>query len=584
VSGPDALIAGRYRLVNRIASGGMGIVWQAWDELLQRPVALKQLRPQPGLSDAETELTSQRAMREARITARLHHQHAVPVYDVVEYDGQPCLIMQYLPSTSLQTIVNDRGPVPPSEAARIGGQVASALAAAHAAGIVHRDVKPGNVLITEDGSAKITDFGISHALGDTTLTSTGMVTGTPAYLAPEVARGDESDFSSDVFSLGATLYAATEGVPPFGNDQNPMAVLHRVASGQVNPPHHSGPLTPLLQRMLAADPAARPPMIDVAHTLAALHSDSAAVTAVATLPLSSPPPIKPPPLPPRDRAAVRPGPAEPAAVAPMIASAAPAASAAVGPTQRIDRAGSSAPGTTALPAPGGPADRPPVAPRAADHDRDDRDDRSRTGLLAIFAVAALLIGAIVLGLVLLGGRGDDGNNANPPGSSPTSRSASQPSTAKASSTPSRTSSAASSSVASSSVASSSVATTSAPASSTTSQPTTSPSNSATQPGAPTASELAKAVRDYYNLLPDNTDGAWARLTASFQNGRAGGRQSFDRYWASTSRVTVSNVSGSPPGTVQATVNYVYQDGRRVSERNTFGLVSENGTLKINSQS
>ncbi len=581
MSGPDALIAGRYRLVNRIASGGMGIVWQAWDELLQRPVALKQLRPQPGLSDAETELTSQRAMREARITARLHHQHAVPVYDVVEYDGQPCLIMQYLPSTSLQTIVNDRGPVPPSEAARIGGQVAAALAAAHAAGIVHRDVKPGNVLITEDGSAKITDFGISHALGDTTLTSTGMVTGTPAYLAPEVARGDESDFSSDVFSLGATLYAATEGVPPFGNDQNPMAVLHKVALGKVNPPHHSGPLTPLLQRMLAADPAARPSMIDVAHTLTALHSDTAAVTAVATLPLSSPPPIKPPPLQPRQRAAVRPGPAEPAAVAPVVASAAPAAAGALGPTQRIDRGHSPAPGTTALPASGGPVDRPPADPRVRDR---DPDDRSRSGLLAIFAVAALLIGAIVLGVVLLGGRDNGGNTANPPAGASPSRSASAPSTARASSTPPRTSSPASSSVASSSVASSASATSSAPASSTTSQQPTAQSSSVSQTGAPTASELAKAVRDYYDLLPDNTDAAWARLTESFQNGRAGGRQSFDRYWAGISRVSVSNVSGSPPGTVQATVNYVYNDGRRVSDRNSFGLVSEGGTLKINSQS
>jgi serine/threonine protein kinase len=575
VSGPDALIAGRYRLVNRIASGGMGIVWQAWDELLQRPVALKQLRPQPGLSDAEAELISQRAMREARITARLHHQHAVPVYDVVEYDGQPCLIMQYLPSTSLQTIVNDRGPMAPTEAARIGGEVASALAAAHAAGIVHRDVKPGNVLIAEDGSAKITDFGISHALGDTTLTSTGMVTGTPAYLAPEVARGDESGFASDVFSLGATLYAATEGVPPFGTDQNPMAVLHRVASGQVNPPQHSGPLTPLLKRMLATDPAARPPMIDVAHTLTALHSDTAAATtAVATLPLSSPRPIKPPPLQPAGRAAVRPGPAEPAAVAPLAAPLTQAASGmATGPTERIERTGAAAAaGTTALPAPGGPADRPPVG-SGNGGDPDDREHRRSTGLLVVFAVAALLIGAIVVGIVLLGGR-DGGNTASPPASN--SRSASRPSSTPASSTPPPSTSARSSSPPASS---------SAPESSTASQSSAaqSPSNSASQPGTPSASQLAKAVRDYYGLLPEDTDAAWARLTEQFQNGRAGGRQTFDAYWAGIRRVSVSGVTGTPPGTVEATVNYVYKDGRTVSERTTFGLVSEDGILKINSQ-
>lgn len=581
MSGPDALIAGRYRLVNRIASGGMGIVWQAWDELLQRPVALKQLRPQPGLSDAEAELTSQRAMREARITARLHHQHAVPVYDVVEYDGLPCLIMQYLPSTSLQTIVNDRGTLQPTEAARIGAEVASALAAAHAVGIVHRDVKPGNVLITEDGSAKITDFGISHALGDTTLTSTGMVTGTPAYLAPEVARGAESGFASDVFSLGATLYAATEGAPPFGTDQNPMAVLHKVASGQVNPPQRSGPLTSLLLRMLAADPGNRPPMIDVAHTLKALHSDSTAPTAVATLPLSSPPPITPPPLNPQARAAVKPGPAAPAAVAPIGAGLA-AAGASAGLTQRID-SGPMAGGTTALPAsPAGPIDRGPLFPPSDDEDSDP-GRRSTTGLLIMFAVAALLIGAIVAGLVLLND-GDGNNTANPPGTTP--RTTSQPATTpSASSTPPRTTAASSSARPTTSAP----ATSSAPPRTTASQPsptpTPTPSPSASQvAGTPTSTQLAQAIRNYYGLLPRNTDAAWTRLTQQFQNGRAGGRQSFENYWDGMRSVSVSDVVGIPPNTVQATVNYGFRDGRNVSERTTFGMVSEEGVLKINSQS
>ncbi|MEO6503018.1 MAG: serine/threonine-protein kinase [Jatrophihabitantaceae bacterium] len=588
MSEPETLIAGRYRLVNRIASGGMGVVWQAWDELLHRPVALKQLRPQPGLSDAEAALTGQRAMREARITARLHHQHAVPVYDVVEYDGLPCLIMQYLPSTSLQTIVNDRGPVAPTEAARIGAEVGSALAAAHAAGIVHRDVKPGNVLIAEDGSAKITDFGISHALGDTTLTSTGMVTGTPAYLAPEVARGAESGFASDVFSLGATLYAATEGAPPFGTDQNPMAVLHKVASGRVNPPQRSGPLTPLLLRMLAADPADRPPMIDVTNTLKALHSDSGAPTAVATLPLSSPPPITPPPLKPQDQAAVRPGLAEPAAVAPIGAGlAAATAGASAGPTQRIGPGPLSMPagGTTAMPAtagpsgPSGPNSRGPIL--LPPDDDFDRERRSTTGLLIVFAVAALLIGAIVAGIVLLNG-GDGDNTANEPGA--TQRTTSQPTTTP-STTPPRTTKASSSAPATSSAPTSSAPTSSAPASTTASQPSPTSSPSASQVGgAPTASQLAQAVREYYGLLPNNTDQAWTRLTQQFQNGRAGGRQTYENYWNQIQRVSVSNVVGVPPGTVQATVTYVYNDNREISERTTFGLVSEGGTLKINSQS
>ncbi|MBV9822764.1 MAG: serine/threonine protein kinase [Actinobacteria bacterium] len=572
MSSPDTLIDGRYRLVTRIAAGGMGIVWQAWDELLQRPVAVKQLRPQPGLSDAETELISQRAMREARITARLHHQHAVPVYDVVEYQGLPCLVMQYLPSSSLQRIVNDTGPIPPIESARIGGEVAAALAAAHAAGIVHRDVKPGNILIAEDGTAKITDFGISHALGDTTLTSTGMVTGTPAYLAPEVARGEESGFASDVFSLGATLYAAIEGVPPFGSEQNPMAVLHKVASGRVNPPRRSGPLTPLLQRMLAADPAARPPMVDVAHTLTALHGDSAAATTVAALPLSSPPPVKPPPL--ADRTAVRPGPAEPAAVAPVIAPlATDAAVAAAGnPTERLGRPGAPvAPATAALPVAGRPAGPPPAGPIPGYR---DPEPRRSAGWLVALVVALLLIGALVAGFLLLnrnGGGGDTGGTGTTP--PPTSRPASSPRTT-ASTPPSSTPPPSTSPPATSSASKSSAPPSSASASTS--------STAASQ--APTASQLAKAVRDYYALLPDNTDEAWTRLTPNFQNGRAGGRDTFNNYWGQIQRVSVSNVTGSPPGTVVATVNYEYKDGRKVSERTTFGLVEQDGVLKIDSQS
>jgi hypothetical protein len=261
------LIAGRYRLVNRIAVGGMGVVWEGWDELLARRVAVKQVLIQPGLSEAEALLARHRIIREARITARLHHPHAVTIYDVVD-DGQyPCLIMQFVPSDSLNGLLRERGTLTPAQVGRIGADLASALQAAHSAGIVHRDVKPGNVLITDDGSAKLTDFGISHAAGDVTLTSTGMVSGTPAYLAPEVARGGTSGFPADVFSLGATLYASMEGTPPFGLDPNPMAVLHRVASGQLIPPKQSGALTPLVLRMMAAEPADRPTMAEVSRTL-----------------------------------------------------------------------------------------------------------------------------------------------------------------------------------------------------------------------------------------------------------------------------------------------------------------------------
>jgi serine/threonine protein kinase len=296
VAGADARVGGRYRLDRKIASGGMGSVWQAWDERLQRRVAVKQLHLQPWLPKAERDVGVQRMMREARIAARLHHPNAVQVFDVVDDGDSPCLVMEYVPSRSLQEIVAERGPLPPAEVARIGTQVAAALAAAHRAGIVHRDVKPGNVLIADDGSAKITDFGISHAFDDATLTSTGMVTGTPAYLAPEVARGAGSNFDSDVYSLGATLYMAVEGKPPFGTDENPMAILHRVTSGQWEPPTRGGPLTPTLTNMMAADPHTRPTMVDVATTLPALHplmpeGEASATTQIITQQPS--PPVTP---------------------------------------------------------------------------------------------------------------------------------------------------------------------------------------------------------------------------------------------------------------------------------------------------
>ena len=266
----EARIGGRYRLSRQLASGGMGTVWQGWDERLHRTVAIKKLHVQPGLTETERDVAVKRVIREARLTARLHHPSAVQVFDIVDDGDSPCLIMQYVPSRSLQEIVREDGPLPPDEVARIGMQVAAALAAAHRAGIVHRDVKPGNVLIAEDGTAKITDFGISRALGDTTLTSTGMVTGTPAFMAPEVARGAASDFASDVYSLGATLYMAVEGNPPYGTDENPMAVLYRVASGESDPPTRSGPLTPMLNTMMSRDAARRPSMVDVANTLPSL--------------------------------------------------------------------------------------------------------------------------------------------------------------------------------------------------------------------------------------------------------------------------------------------------------------------------
>jgi hypothetical protein len=261
------LLAGRYRVQRRLGSGAMGVVWLALDERLDRLVAVKQLWPGP----ADSGDSAQRVMREGRIAARLRHPHVVTVHDVAEDDGQPLLVMEYVPARSLATVVAEQGSLTPPVAARVGAQVAAALAAAHAAGVVHRDVKPANVLVGDDGTAKIADFGISHATGDVSITRAGVVAGTPAYLAPEVARGHSPSPDSDVYSLGATLYAAVEGRPPFGEDtDNAIAVLHRVAEGRIPPPARAGALMPVLLAMLAPEPARRPTASQVSGALEAV--------------------------------------------------------------------------------------------------------------------------------------------------------------------------------------------------------------------------------------------------------------------------------------------------------------------------
>ncbi|WP_116041332.1 serine/threonine-protein kinase [Amycolatopsis palatopharyngis] len=259
MSDEGRLVAGRYRVIQRIGTGAMGAVWQAQDEVLHRTVAIKQLLLQPGLDENEAEDARQRTMREGRIAARLHHPNAITVFDVVtDENGQPCLIMEYLASTSLAASLQERRTLPPLEVARIGAQIAAALKEAHAVGIVHRDIKPGNILLAPNGMVKITDFGISRATDDVTVTKTGMIAGTPAYLAPEVAIGGDPGPESDVFSLGSTLYAACEGQPPFGLSENTLSLLHAVAAGQINPPRQSGPLASVLAVLLHPDTRHRP--------------------------------------------------------------------------------------------------------------------------------------------------------------------------------------------------------------------------------------------------------------------------------------------------------------------------------------
>ncbi|MEU6721369.1 serine/threonine-protein kinase [Nonomuraea sp. NPDC046802] len=235
------LIGGRYRLEDELGSGSGGVVWSAFDTKLMRTVALK--RPHSAHEGDERELF----LREAQNTAQVRHPNAICVYEAVDA-GECWLVMEYLPSRSLDRILASDGPLPPERAARIGMQIAAALHAAHAVGVVHRDVKPGNILVADDDLAKLTDFGIS-VWREVTLTGEGKVNGTPAYVAPEVAQGLPATTASDVFSLGATLFAAVEGAPPFGRG-HPDAILARARGGLIPGMHRAGPLAPALSKML----------------------------------------------------------------------------------------------------------------------------------------------------------------------------------------------------------------------------------------------------------------------------------------------------------------------------------------------
>ncbi|OLF19065.1 hypothetical protein BU204_03755 [Actinophytocola xanthii] len=365
------MIAGRYRLQEQVGNGAMGVVWKAKDERLGRVVAVKRLLVRYALSDSTAEETRRRAMREARIAARLQHRNAIAMFDVAEHDGDPCLIMEFLPSRSLSAVLAERGALPPEEVAKIGAQAAAALAAAHAVGIVHRDIKPGNILLADNGTVKITDFGISRALDDSTVTTQTGIAGTPAYLAPEIARGEDPTRASDVFSLGSTLYHAVEGRPPFGTNSNPLALLHAVASGNVPPPRNAGPLGGTLTALMRTDPSTRPTMQE-------------AVTALAAAPDTAPLPAPTGPVTPPQPVAALSQPTAPTAALP----ATPAA-----PTTPV---------RGAAPAP------VPVRPA---------DPRRKLVLVALAAV--LVLSGVVTTILLQNSPGDGGEGTKQAGSQPT---------------------------------------------------------------------------------------------------------------------------------------------------------------------
>ncbi|KIF05220.1 serine/threonine protein kinase, partial [Streptomyces sp. RSD-27] len=260
------VIAGRYRLLGPLGRGGMGVVWRARDEVLAREVAVKEVRAPAGLDPAEVARLYRRLEREAWAAARVSHRGVVTVYDVATEEGRPWIVMELVRGLSLAEVLEGEGPMTPQRTAHLGEQVLAALRSAHGAGVLHRDVKPANVLVAQDGRVVLSDFGIASLSGSSPITLTGEVVGSPEYLAPERALGHEPGPESDLWSLGVMLYAAVEGVSPFLRD-SPVATLEAVVEGELPPPRRAGPLTPVLEGLLRKDPAARLPAAEAARML-----------------------------------------------------------------------------------------------------------------------------------------------------------------------------------------------------------------------------------------------------------------------------------------------------------------------------
>ncbi|MFG2295111.1 protein kinase [Streptomyces sp. NPDC048603] len=250
------LLARRYRLERVLGKGGMGTVWRAVDETLGRTVAVKELRFSSGVDEDEKRRLITRTLREAKAIARIRSGGAVTVFDVVDEDGRPWIVMELIEGSSLAEFIREKGTLTPRRAAEVGLAVLDVLKAAHGEGILHRDVKPSNVLISNSGRVVLTDFGIAQVEGDPSVTSTGMLVGAPSYISPERARGQKPGPPADMWSLGGLLYAAVEGVPPYDKG-SALATLTAVMTEPVDPPNNAGPLADVIYGLLVKDPARR---------------------------------------------------------------------------------------------------------------------------------------------------------------------------------------------------------------------------------------------------------------------------------------------------------------------------------------
>jgi serine/threonine protein kinase len=514
---PD-LIAGRYKVVREVGRGGMGTVWLCRDQVLGREVAVKRIGALPG----ESATDAARALREARTSAALNHRNVVSVFDIVDgEDGGAWLVMEYVPSRTLGQVIREDGPLPPRRAAEIGAQVAAGLAAAHKAGTIHRDVKPGNILLAEDGVAKISDFGIARGAGDDQLTRTGLVTGTPSYFSPELARGADPGPESDVYALGATLYMAVEGRAPYPEHRNPIALLQTIAAEEPPPPENAGALAGPIARMMDRDSRSRWTMADAAHTLRRIadQGDTSDGRSFA-IPVSG-------------------ASWEDTATRTTPRPAAPAASSTPAP----HREGADAPSAGDTPARGGVAAPAPATrgtPARGTEDGDERPKRRTAGWLV--AAAALLLAILGLGYAMMTGDPGREDRASAQAESP---SPSDEESAARSESPSPT-------------------------------PRETPTRQTPPPDPGAAME--QAVEEYFSVMPANTDAGWQRLAPSM---KAQGRGGYEDWWGSIRSVDLQQVDAvDGQQQVDIVLTYYFEDGRATQETQRLTLEESRGGYLI----
>jgi serine/threonine protein kinase len=511
---PPDVIAERYEVIRPVGRGGMGTVWLCRDKLLNRDVALKQIGTVPGEGAASTV----RAMREARLSAALSHENAVSLYDIVHHDGSPWLVMEYVPSRTLGEILKQDGPLPVRRVVRIGAQLAAALASAHTLGIVHRDIKPGNVLVGADDLAKISDFGIARGHQDARLTQTGLVTGTPAYFSPELARGGDPSQASDVWGLGATLYAAIEGAPPYGTQPNPLALLARIATEPPPPPPAgAGELKSTLAAMLDPDPITRMSMSAAHGALEGLAHPSDATAARARE---------------RDRAYTD---------TTIHDQPAGFLAATLKPGQRD-------------------ADRPPDSPALpppADPGEERATRRPSVALVAVGLLAALILVAGGVALLLALTSDGSGDRATPPltprhhrsphgSAGATGGTGSGAGGSSASNTPSTT-----------------ATTTAAP-------PPSQPRRG--------GRAMVSFVTTYFHTVPADTKTGWQELAPSM---RQVGKGAYESFWGSIDSVDVAHAHAVPGAkAVEYQITYHFSDGRVVLERQRLDLAPHGNSYWI----